>query len=189
VKSKPDNGPADALILPDVPTDRLIITASEKQMPLLEKLVNDLDHLAADGQREIRLFTLKHNTASAATTIIREIFNKNLGNTDLAQRLQRRHRFAGQPRLPDARRPDPPRQAATALGAPRVPATKTRQPSPVPGSLRRSSHFGSRSAPSRAALLAWLKPASSWAFPLDRALCGRPAASVAERSSETGRHY
>ncbi len=87
VKSKPDNGPADAMILPDIPTDRLIITASEKQLPLIEKLVNDLDHLAADGQREIRLFTLKHNTASAATTIIREIFNKNLGNTDLAQRL------------------------------------------------------------------------------------------------------
>src|SRR5262249_14692195 len=48
---------------------------------------NDLDHLAADGQREIRLFTLKHNTASAATTIVRDIFNKNLGHTDLAQRL------------------------------------------------------------------------------------------------------
>ena len=82
----------------------------------------------------------------------------------------------------DPARPDPPRQAATALGAPRVPATKTRQPSPASGSLRRSSHFGSRSAPSRAALLAWLTAASSWAFPLDRALCGRPAASVAERT-------
>lgn len=87
VKSKPDNGPADALILPDIPTDRLIITASEKQMPLIEKLVSDLDRLAVDGQREIRLFTLKHNTASAATAIIREIFSRNLGNTDLAQRL------------------------------------------------------------------------------------------------------
>jgi len=87
VKSKPDNGPADALILPDLPTDRLIITASEKQLPLIEKLVQDLDRLAADGQREIRLFTLRHNSASAATTIVREIFNKNLGHTDLAQRL------------------------------------------------------------------------------------------------------
>ncbi|HMJ88798.1 MAG TPA: secretin N-terminal domain-containing protein, partial [Candidatus Acidoferrum sp.] len=87
VKSKPDNGPADALILPDIPTDRLIITASEKQLPLIQKLVDELDHLAADGQREIRLFTLKHNTASAATGIIREIFNKNLGHTDLSQRL------------------------------------------------------------------------------------------------------
>ena len=89
-------------------------------------------------------------------------------------------------------RPGAPRPAATGrdrLGAPRVPATETRQPSPVPGSLRRSSHFGSRSAPSRAALLAWLMAASSRAFPLDRALCGRPAASVAERSSGTGRHY
>ena len=89
-------------------------------------------------------------------------------------------------------RPGAPRPAETGRdrpGAPRVPATKTRQPSPAPGSLRRSSHFGSRSAPSRAALLAWLMAASSWAFPLDRALCGRPAASVAERSSGTGRHY
>ena len=91
--------------------------------------------------------------------------------------------------VPDPARPDPPRQAATAHGAPRVPATETRQPSPISGSLRRSSHFGSRSAPSRAALLAWLMAASWWAFPLDRALCGRPAASVAERSSGTGRHY
>ena len=89
----------------------------------------------------------------------------------------------------DPARPDPPGQAATALGAPRVPATETRQPSPAPGSLRRSSHFGSRSAPSRAALLARLMAESSWAFPLDRALCGRPAASVAERRSGTGRHY
>ncbi len=87
VKSKPENGPADALLLPDLPTDRLIVTASEKQIPLLEKLIEDLDHLAADGQREIRLFTLKHNTASAASTIAREIFAKYLGATDVTQRL------------------------------------------------------------------------------------------------------
>ena len=88
-------------------------------------------------------------------------------------------------------RPGAPRPAETGRDRPRRAARsrETRQPSPVSGSLRRSSHFGSRSAPSRAALLAWLTVASSWAFPLDRALCGRPAASVAERSSETGRHY
>ena len=56
-------------------------------------------------------------------------------------------------------------------------------------SLRRSFQFGSRSAPSRAALLAWFSAASFWAFPLDRALCCCPAASVAERTSGTGRHY
>ena len=86
--------------------------------------------------------------------------------------------------VPDPARPDPPRQAATAHGAPRVPATETRQPSPISGSLRRSSHFGSRSAPSRAALLAWLMAASWWAFPLDRALCGRPAAVTPSHGQE-----
>jgi len=50
--------------------------------------------------------------------------------------------------------------------------------------LRRSSHGGSRSAPSRAALLTFFMAASSWACPLDRALCGRPAASVAEQRSD-----
>jgi len=87
VKSKPDNGPADALILPDLPTDRLIITASEKQIPLLEQLVKDLDELAAEGERQLRLFNLKHNSAAAISTVLREIFSKNLGHTDLAQRL------------------------------------------------------------------------------------------------------
>lgn len=87
VKSKPDNGPADALILPDIPTDRLIITASEKQLPLLEKLVGDLDGLAADGERQLRIFKLKFNSANAVNAIIREMFSKNLGHTDLSQRL------------------------------------------------------------------------------------------------------
>lgn len=87
VKSKPDNGPADALILPDIPTDRLIITASEKQLPLIEKLVQDLDKLAADSERELRLFALKHNPANSISGVVREIFSRNLGNTDLAQRL------------------------------------------------------------------------------------------------------
>lgn len=87
VKSKPDNGPADALILPDLPTDRLIITASEKQLPLIEKLVTDLDALAAEGERQLRLFALRHNSAAAVSTIVREMFNKNVGHTDLAQRL------------------------------------------------------------------------------------------------------
>ena len=87
VKSKPDNGPADALFLPDLPTDRLIVTASEKQLPLIEKLVSDLDSLAAEGERQLRLFNLKHNSATAVSAIVREMFNKNVGHTDLAQRL------------------------------------------------------------------------------------------------------
>jgi len=92
-------------------------------------------------------------------------------------------------RCQDPARPDPPKTNRNRMRRAVRPRAETRQPSPAPGSLRRSSHFGSRSAPSRAALLAWLMAASFWAFPLDRALCGRPAASVAERRSETGRHY
>src|SRR5688572_4688798 len=87
VRSRPDNGPADALILPDLPTDRLIVTASEKQIPLLEKLVTELDTLAAEGERQLRLFTLKNNSATSVSAIIREMFNRNVGHTDLAQRL------------------------------------------------------------------------------------------------------
>ncbi|HET6406929.1 MAG TPA: secretin N-terminal domain-containing protein, partial [Chthoniobacteraceae bacterium] len=87
VKSRPDNGPADALILPDLPTDRLIVTASEKQLPLIEKLVTDLDALAAEGERQLRLFALTNNSAAAVSTIVREMFNRNVGHTDLAQRL------------------------------------------------------------------------------------------------------
>lgn len=57
------------------------------------------------------------------------------------------------------------------------------------GSLRRSSHCGSRSAPSRVAAPAQHGRSSRSAFPLDRALCGRRVASVAERTSAAGRHY
>lgn len=87
VKSRPENGPADALFLPDLPTDRLIVTASEKQLPLIEKLVTDLDTLAAEGERQLRLFELNNNSAAAVSSIIREMFNRNVGHTDLAQRL------------------------------------------------------------------------------------------------------
>jgi type II secretion system protein D len=87
VRSRPDNGPADALILPDLPTDRLIVTASEKQLPLLEKLVTELDALAAEGERQLRLFNLKYNSATSVSAIVREMFNRNVGHTDLAQRL------------------------------------------------------------------------------------------------------
>ena len=74
----------------------------------------------------------------------------------------------------DPARPDPTRQAATALGAPRVPATETRQPGPALGSLRRSPHFGSRSAPSRAALLAWLMAESPGLSPLTARFAAAP---------------
>ncbi len=87
VRSKPEHGPADALMLPDVPTDRVIVTASEKQMPLIEKLVADLDKLAADAVRELRILPLQHNPAPILMPVLREIFSKNLGHTDLAQRL------------------------------------------------------------------------------------------------------
>ena len=113
-----------------------------------------------------------------------------LSDTSLRSRpivLLGRHVMASPVPRPGA--PDPPKTNRNRMRRAVRPRAETRQPSPGPGSLRRSFHFGSRSAPSRAALLAWLMAASFWAFPLDRALCGRPAASVAERTSETGRHY
>ena len=50
----------------------------------------------------------------------------------------------------------------------------TSNPRSCQASLRRSSHGGSRSAPSRAALLARLTSAFADACPLDRALCRLP---------------
>jgi hypothetical protein len=67
------------------------------------------------------------------------------------------------------REPSRPAAACRGRGRPRSNA----QPPYFP-SLRRSFHFGSRSAPSRAASLAWLAATSAEACSLDRALCRLP---------------
>ena len=97
-------------------------------------------------------------------------------------------------RCQDPARPDPLKTNRNRMRHAVRPRAENPEPSPAPGSLRRSSHFGSRSAPSRAALLAWLKAASSWAFPLDCALCRLPSrerrgAMLRDRSTLLTAHF
>lgn len=74
VKTMRQSGPADALILPDAVSDRLIITATSEHLELLEGLVAELDKLAGDTARQVRILQMKKNTPSALQALISQMF-------------------------------------------------------------------------------------------------------------------
>jgi type II secretion system protein D len=87
VKSLEDPGTADALILGEDASNRLILAAGESQMTLIEKIVAQFEEAAETTARQLRSLPLANNSATAISTMLARSFAREMASVDPAQRL------------------------------------------------------------------------------------------------------
>jgi len=85
VKNQPGAGTADAVILGDDFNSRLIVTATEPQLKILEDLVKQLDTDADRPVRQVKAFVLKHTSAASVSAMITQLFGRQ--SDDPARRV------------------------------------------------------------------------------------------------------
>ena len=77
LKGIPDAGPANAMILPDDFSGRLIVAASEKQMQVIENIMNTLQEMPS-GKLELRTYKLEYVYTSDAIRTINTLMQGSL---------------------------------------------------------------------------------------------------------------
>jgi type II secretion system protein D len=87
VKSEGEVGMPDAIFIPDNSSGRLIVAASENQLPLIEKIVDQLDQAAQDGARQVMVLNIQKNSAATTAHMISQLFTNQVSTTDLTQKL------------------------------------------------------------------------------------------------------
>ena len=87
LKGQPKTGPADAMILGDDVSSRLIITASESQMKVIQDIVDKLQETGEGAGRQLRVVNLQRNSATSVTAMITQLFARQVSSRDPSQRL------------------------------------------------------------------------------------------------------
>jgi type II secretion system protein D len=87
MKGRPQGGIADALIMGDELSNRLIITASESHMKAIEEIVNQLQQTGESVSQQLRVIMLQRNSAASIATMISQLFSRQTGSQDPLERL------------------------------------------------------------------------------------------------------
>jgi type II secretory pathway component GspD/PulD (secretin) len=87
VKGIQGGGVADAIILSDDTSGRLIVTASEVHMKLIEEIVGKLQEAGDSSGRQMRVIVLQRNAASSISQMLNQLFAKQVASKDPADRL------------------------------------------------------------------------------------------------------
>lgn len=87
IKGRPKTGAADALILGDDVANRLIITASDSHMKLIEEIVGQLQEAGEGAGRQIRALPLQRNSATSVAAMVSQLFSRETRSDDPGQRL------------------------------------------------------------------------------------------------------
>lgn len=87
LKGQPKTSPPDAIILGDDVSSRLIITASESHLKLIEEIVNKLQETGEGTGRQLRVIALQRNSATSVGSMIATLFAKQISSQDPSQRL------------------------------------------------------------------------------------------------------
>ncbi len=87
MKGRPQGGLADALIMGDELSNRLIITAGESHMKTIEEIVNQLQQTAEGSLRQLRVIVLQRNSAASIATMISQLFGRQTSTQDPNERL------------------------------------------------------------------------------------------------------
>jgi type II secretory pathway component GspD/PulD (secretin) len=87
LKGKGQNGAADALILGDDASNRLIITASESHMKLIEEIVKQFQEGGEGAARQVRIISVAKQSASSVAAMISQLFYRQVTSTEPASRL------------------------------------------------------------------------------------------------------
>lgn len=87
VKGIQGGGVADAVILGDDASGRLIVTASEAHMKLIEDIVSKLQEAGDSSGRQMRVIVLQRNAATSISQMLNQLFAKQVASKDPADRL------------------------------------------------------------------------------------------------------
>ncbi len=87
MKGQPKGGSADALIMGDETSNRLIITASESHLKTIEEIVQQLQQTDESAGRQLRVVMLRRNSAASLATMVSQLFSRQTSSQDPAERL------------------------------------------------------------------------------------------------------
>ena len=87
LKGQVKTSPADATILGDDVSSRLIITATESHMKLIEEIVGKLQETGEGSGRQLRVVGLQRNSAASIAAMITQLFRLQVSSRDPSQRL------------------------------------------------------------------------------------------------------
>ncbi|HAM70471.1 MAG TPA: hypothetical protein DCM86_02380, partial [Verrucomicrobiales bacterium] len=86
LKGRPKTG-ADALILGDDLSNRLILTGADSQLKAIEEIVGRLQEAGEGAGRQIRVIPLEHNSGSAIASLLAQIYAKQIASTESGEHL------------------------------------------------------------------------------------------------------
>ncbi len=78
MKGAKGDEPADALILGDEGSNRLIVTATNTQLDIIGKIIADLDKSGVSTVRQLRVFMLTNHSAAAVATVVSQLFSEQV---------------------------------------------------------------------------------------------------------------
>jgi type II secretion system protein D len=87
LKGQGKSGTPDGLILGDDASNRLIITASESHLKLIESLVKQMEEAGAGAGRQLRILNLQNQSASSVAAMISQLYSRQIGSTNAGRRL------------------------------------------------------------------------------------------------------
>ena len=86
-KSLPATGGPEPLLMGDAATSRLIVTATEPQMKLIEDIVSKLEEGRGGSGRQLRVLLLERNSASSISLMISRLYARQIASQDPGERV------------------------------------------------------------------------------------------------------
>jgi len=87
LKGKGIAGAPDALILGDDTANRLIITASESHLKVIEDIVKQLEDAGEGAGRQLRVIPLERQSASSVALMMQQLYGRRMFNADPTLRM------------------------------------------------------------------------------------------------------
>jgi len=86
-KSRDASDPADAQIIADAPNGRIVVTGRTNHIEEIASLVEMLKEAGAGSKRDVHVVSLQRNSAQALSSMISQLYAKQVASTDPAERL------------------------------------------------------------------------------------------------------
>lgn len=86
IKGQPKAG-TEALILGDDVSNRLILTANEARLKVIEDIVAKLQEAGEGAGRQLRVILLQRNSASAIASLVSQLYAKQVASTEPGERI------------------------------------------------------------------------------------------------------
>lgn len=86
IKGRPKAG-SEALILGDDVSNRLIITANDVQLKLIEEIIGKLQEAGEGSGRQLRVILLERNSASSIASLLNQIYARQVSSTESGEKL------------------------------------------------------------------------------------------------------